>query len=266
MKRVTAAGTGRLNTQQLKRRTETGGASVCLPADEQTLVPPCEALTLRCDGACVTLDDHADTAAVALVLSEGWSRAQAGLAEIMRFGAALLTVSEWLDNLDNLQQRFSSSGHGGDRRSGTGLKGWLEKHCPDINYKTAYGYMQAAAGLRNTLKLADDVPLLPLMGENPIPDAAQEKLRVKVLKIIAKTPLQLFKDAGRVGRPRGGTSAGRRALTAEERTEAARQTLREILSSLGALISSTQARIIPLEDRQMAATTLKDYARDLLEG
>ncbi|MDD2348294.1 MAG: hypothetical protein PHG74_09170 [Kiritimatiellae bacterium] len=262
MKRVTAAGTGRLNTQQLKRRTETGGASVCLPADEQTLVPPCKALTLRCDGACVTLDDHADTAAVALVLSEGWSRAQAGLAEIMRFGAALLTVSEWLDEcfpVKNIPQRGCTS-------KGQGLKGWLEKHCPDINYNTAYGYMQAAAGLRNMLKLADDVPLLPLMGENPIPDAAQEKLRVKVLKIIAKTPLQLFKDAGRGGRPRGGTSAGRRALTAEERTEAARQTLREILSSLGALISSTQARIIPLEDRQMAATTLKDYARELLEG
>lgn len=194
------------------------------------------AVVLKCDGACVSLDGNADTAAVALVLTEGWNRAQAGLVEIIRFGATLLAVREWLDatvvssrehgdKLDNLQQRISSSGHGGDRRSGTGIKAWLADHCPDINYKTAYGYMVAAAGLRREAKLAEDVPLLVMMGEDPVPDARAEKLRKRVQRILAESTLGLLREAATApqeasakGGARGG--AGRPKLEASAETRA----------------------------------------------
>lgn len=185
-----------------KAEAEKAGAVVVRECMEASQVLPPEkavakstAVMLKCDGACVHLDRNADTASVALVLNDGWRRAQGGLVEIMRFGATLLEVGEWLDNLDNLQQRISSPGHGGDRRSGTGLKGWIEKHCPEINYKTAYGYMCAASGLRREAKLAEDVPLLAMMGEDPVPEARAERLRQRVLRIISTSTLGLLREA-----------------------------------------------------------------------
>ena len=177
-------------------QAEKAGAIVvreCVNAN--AVLPPKKgtAVTLSCDGACVRLDLNADTASVALVLTTGWKRAQAGLIEIMRFGATLLVVREWLD-----ATVVSSREHGKDGRIAgrdPGLKGWLEKHCPAINYKTAYGYMCAASGLRREAKLAEDVPLLAMMGEDPVPEALAEKLRKRVQRILAESTLGLLREA-----------------------------------------------------------------------
>lgn len=149
------------------------------------------AAVLKCDGACVRLDRNADTASVALVLNEGWNRAQAGLVEIMRFGATLLLVREWLEaDCSSAENNSPKRGKGA-----YGLKGWLSDNCPDINYKTAYGYMLAAAGLRREAKLAEDVPLLVMMGEDPVPEARAEKLRQRVQRILAESTLGLLREA-----------------------------------------------------------------------
>lgn len=240
-------------------------ASQVLPPDDSDNRPDAE-LVVRGEGVRV---DRAETsvhdAAVVRAVRESWGRAQAGLVEILRFGALLITVRERLDAecfpVENIPQK-------GCKSKGQGLQGWLEKNCPEVNYNTAYGYMCAADGLRNMLRLADNVPLLPLMGVDPIPEKANEKLRKKMMKVIGASTLTLLKAAARegsAGRPKGGTSDGRRALTADERTAAARQTLEGIVSSLGALITSTQARLIPLDARRRAATALKDYATRLTE-
>ena len=191
-----------------KAKVSVGANGFTYPAKESVVVRECveasavlppekagktAAVTLSCDGACVTLDRNADTASVALVLTTGWNRAQAGLMEIVRFGATLLVVREWLD-----ATVVSSREHGDDGRiSGRdpGLKGWLEKNCPDINYKTAYGYMCAASGLRREAKLAEDVPLLAMMGEDPVPEARAEKLRKRVQRILAESTLGLLREA-----------------------------------------------------------------------
>lgn len=180
-------------------------ASTVLPPEQ---APAGSAVVLKCDGACVQLDRYSDTASVVLVLNDGWSRAQNGLAAILRFGATLLAVAEWLEK-DQGDGAERAGGHGGDRRSGTGLKGWLEKHCPEINYKTAYGYMCAASGLRREARLADDVPLLSLMGENPVPDARAEKLRARINRIIGDSTLGLLREAARETAP-GSAKGGAR--------------------------------------------------------
>lgn len=162
-------------------------------------------------GALAGLGAETDPAAVGHALTESWQHAQGGLVEILRFGAMCLMVQEWLDGLDNIQQSQSRfSGRGGDHKSGTGLKGWLATHCPGIHYKTAYGYMQAAAGLRREARLAADVPLLALMGEDPIPEKRAEKLRQRVLKVVAKGTLGLLREAAaeRPGAPKGGAREG----------------------------------------------------------
>ncbi len=164
-------------------------ANAVLPPE--ATAPKSAAVTLRCDGACVHLDRNADTAAVALVLTTGWHRAQAGLVEIIRFGATLLAVREWLDG-NYFPAEINSPKRG---KGAYGLKGWLADNCPDINYNTAYGYMCAASGLRREAKLAEDVPLLVMMGEDPVPEARAEKLRKRVQRILSESTLGLLREA-----------------------------------------------------------------------
>lgn len=53
--------------------------------------------------------------------------------EVIKFGALLNEVSDFL-----------GESRGGDHTD-DGLKGWLEKNCPDVNIQTAYGYKSMAA-------------------------------------------------------------------------------------------------------------------------
>lgn len=55
--------------------------------------------------------------------------------ERVKFGAMLICWEQFLGQ--------SRGGIGGTAR-GEGLKGWLEKHCPDIGYVTAMGYKDCA--------------------------------------------------------------------------------------------------------------------------
>ena len=53
--------------------------------------------------------------------------------ERVKFGAMLIC---W--------EQFLGQNHAGRNSGGEGLKGWLEKHCPDIGYVTAMGYKDCA--------------------------------------------------------------------------------------------------------------------------
>lgn len=196
-------------------------ASQVLPPDDSDNRPDAE-LVVRGEGVRV---DRAETsvhdAAVVRAVRESWGRAQAGLVEILRFGATLLAVQERLENAFSSGERVP--GHGWNK--GTGLKAWLEKACPEINYKTAYGYMCAASGLRREARLAEDVPLLALMGEDPFPEARMEKLRARVQKVIAGATLGLLREAATAPQEasaKGGArdGAGRPKLEASAETRA----------------------------------------------
>ena len=143
-----------------------------------------------------------DESAAAMLLTEQWRRASIGLREIVAFGAMMVQLEE---------------GFSGLKRVGAGLKGWLAKHCPEINYKTAMGYKAAAMGVRRLCRLAADRPLLPLMGESPLTDGEQEEARELVLSTIAESSLRLLRDAASVQETRGGArdGAGRKKLVAD---------------------------------------------------
>lgn len=53
--------------------------------------------------------------------------------EVVKFGALL-------NEVENFLGEGRGAGHGGE-----GLKGWLEKNCPEVNYNTAQGYKAMAA-------------------------------------------------------------------------------------------------------------------------
>lgn len=143
-----------------------------------------------------------DEDAAAALLVEQWRRASRGLREIVAFGAMMIQLEE---------------GFSGLKRRGNGLKGWLSEHCPEINYKTAMGYKAAAMGVRRLCRLAEDRPLLPLMGEEALTDEEQEEARETVVRTIAESSLRLLRDAAAVQDARGGAreGAGRKRLVEE---------------------------------------------------
>ena len=157
--------------------------------------------------------------------------AGAATREMVVFGAMLEQVDDGLT-----RNRHNPDG------TGVSLKSWLEANCPEINYQTAKSYQRAAEGVRVLAKMADDVPLLPLMGAEPIADEALRKTREEILGVIASSSLNLLRRAALpmpVGNKLKGThgvAQGRRALTAEEQAAEAEKMRREILGSLGAYL------------------------------
>lgn len=85
---------------------------------------------------------------VAKALSWQWRVAQKiqahAVVAALRFGAMLATAEEEL-----------SSGRGRGRK-GEGFKGWLEKNCPEINYKTAMRWRKLALAAGSMMKLQPD--------------------------------------------------------------------------------------------------------------
>lgn len=79
-----------------------------------------------------------------------WRKANAGLLEIVRFGAMLVEIDSCLKR-QTAKQR--------NQHSEISLKGWLEQHCPDINYKSAMGYKVVAEQMRDRYKVPAKLPL-----------------------------------------------------------------------------------------------------------
>ena len=104
-----------------------------------------------------------------------------------------------------------------NQHSGESLKAWLQLNCPEIHYQTAYSYLQAARGTRQLAKIADDVPLLPLMGEEPIGDRQMEKCRRKIMSILVKSSLRLLRGAAGGSRPKAKDGGEPVKYTDEER-------------------------------------------------
>jgi hypothetical protein len=71
-------------------------------------------------------------AQLAQQLTDQYHRATGGMVEVLRFGAMMMQLREGI---------VSTRGHvatGGAKSKDSGIKGWLEKHCPDIKRETAY--------------------------------------------------------------------------------------------------------------------------------
>ena len=126
-----------------------------------------------------------------------------GLVEIIRFGALMVKVDK---GLSQPQKRRN-------QHSGQTLKGWLSEHCPEINYKTAGGYRDAALGLAAAAELPSTMPLLALMdGETAFEPERQAERKKKVLAILGTASIGFLKAASRRGGKREGAGRPRRAV------------------------------------------------------
>ena len=196
--------------------------------------------------------------ALSFQFSKVGKAAGAATREMVVFGAMLEQVDDGLT-----RNRYNNA----DKGATASLKSWLEQNCPEINYNTAKSYQRAAEGVRVLAKMSDDVPLLPLMGAEPIADEALRKTREEILGVIASSSLNLLRRAALpmpVGNKLKGThglAQGRRALTAEEQAAEAEKMRREILGSLGAYLRGNWFSMLTLEGQDDMLGTLKHYVQ-----
>lgn len=186
------------------------------------------------------LKNPATEPSLATIVQFAWDKAQDGLRHIVEFGALLLEVDKWLKARPGPNKKAGERG---------GLKAWLAENCPEVNYFTAVGYREAAKGLLAAAKLAADRPLLALMGENPLTDEEEESAREKVMDVIASSSLRLLKAAARadrteLGRPKGGTSEGRRAKDPLTASEEWMQRAEAAANELGGVCMVVQAELL----------------------
>lgn len=99
-------------------------------------------------------------------VSAQWRRAQAGMLEIVAFGALLLEV----------ERRLAASGEPqrGHTSGGSGLRGWLAANCPEIPYYTAMRHRDLARAVAGHVGAAEEPARLVRALEAPGPGAAPE--------------------------------------------------------------------------------------------
>lgn len=134
------------------------------------------------------------------------------LREAIKFGSLLVA---W--------EQFLGKSGGGRTAAGEGLKGWLEQHCPEINYNTAFKYKLLAE--KNAQMLGGGaMALAALQGETSVtqPDGEVIDVEAKIIEkrdeIFAEAnsfskleqmwfdmfgPVEKEKKKGKAGRPKG---------------------------------------------------------------
>lgn len=164
-------------------------------------------------------------ASVAVAVSAQWQRASDGLREIIKFGALMIKID-----------RDVLGATGRNQHSSKTLKGWLTDHCPEINYKTATGYRDAALGLAAAAELPDTMPLLAMMdGDDAFTDELQEA-HERMMTVLGTASIGFLKAASRRGGARIG--AGRPSKSAMDdaiySTEEALRCARRLLDDMRA--------------------------------
>jgi hypothetical protein len=133
-----------------------------------------------------------------------YHKAVNGTREILIFGAMIMKLEVVLELQNNSH---------GPQTKGMGLKGWIEEHCPDINYKTAFSFYRFARGMRETMRIKDgtDIPKL-LMAPQKELSTSESKIRTEIDDVIfGKSQRQLEFDFGirrTPVRPTGGARDG----------------------------------------------------------
>lgn len=158
------------------------------------------------------------------VVTAQYKRAVAGALEMVRFGAMLVEID----------MALAAGGQDPNGRRGEeSLHGWLEAHCPDVNYKTAMKFKYLAEGVQRScnvpakvpLSLAmpgpDGEPVMPPEGQSPIPHGKLKKLQQEVWALVeGKSARQLqFAFASDEPAPKGGANHTKK-LNEEEAHEA----------------------------------------------
>lgn len=186
--------------------------------------------------------------------------------EVVKFGALLNEVEATLD--DNA------------RRFGSGLKGWLEENCPDVNYKTAVGYKMMATKCAKMigggtqalacLQYRDDVKLVG-GGTIDVPAKMIEKRDALFDEVDSRRKLEQMwfqcheEQKGKAGRPVGSVSQYKKPDTNDPATCARAEWSRVIVPATNTIVLEAAAKLLKLQDVEDALVALKvliDFLND----
>ncbi|MGI5869070.1 MAG: hypothetical protein ACOX9C_06480 [Kiritimatiellia bacterium] len=103
-------------------------------------------------------------------VSAQWRRAQAGMLEIVAFGALLLEVERRLAAAAEPADEPRAVG----RPGGSGLRGWLAANCPEIPYTSAIRHRDLARAVAGHVGAAEEPARLVRALDAPGPGAAPE--------------------------------------------------------------------------------------------
>lgn len=184
-------------------------------------------------------------------------------------------------------EQYLGASRGGRGKAGEGLKGWLAKNVPELNYKTAINYKAQAEQALNMLGggakaqavLLDEPTVTQPDGEVIEVEADYVAKRDKIFEDV-KSRRQLeqtyFKfmaseGKGKPGRKEGSKAAqvaeeARKAKTAAEKAADAEHEMRELIGALGAFLTRG-GKVQMLSDAAKSDfhRSLVDYAEVLAE-
>ncbi|MDD4737558.1 MAG: hypothetical protein PHP44_15775 [Kiritimatiellae bacterium] len=131
---------------------------------------------------------------LATQLTDQYRKAISGTHEILLFGAMMLQLGGMLNQRGPNRDAVAT----GPGAKGLGLKGWIEEHCPEINYFTARSFYNLARGLVETLAIPAKMDL-PLLLSSPVDQLSKHdaNIRAKVDEFLSgKSKRQLEFDFG----------------------------------------------------------------------
>ena len=197
-------------------------------------------------------------------LTTQYRKAVNGLYEAYLFGQMLLAVQKRLSL--SLTRETKGEWHA---PAGSGIKGWLAQHCPDINYKTALRFLSVAEKTNAALAESEAVPASPRAGVTP---AAGEGARspfpseTPFLLTFPEETIRAYlegKSQRQLLKAPKAEPAVRHAPTPEERAERIRETFAGFLTSLEGMVRTEETNVLRPDDRRELVTRLKSLARTL---
>jgi hypothetical protein len=127
-------------------------------------------------------------------IDSAWSIAPRTVQDALRIGSRLLDLEPTVDN-SRVWKENPLTGKREVVFRHAGVKGWLQEHCPGVQYNTAMRYKKLASRLRTVCGVAGNIPFEWLLPGAELPAgkldaatlAAVEKGRAALEKILAET-------------------------------------------------------------------------------
>jgi hypothetical protein len=200
-------------------------------------------------------------------ITAAWGMAVKGLYNQVAFGAMLCELDAVISRVRPRSENGQISGRE------DGLKAWLNDNCPTVNYKTAMrwkGMAEVACAALQEAGTPMPARLIPVAAGMLPPDGESfdfDKGKVALEKLLnGRSQRDLMAALRGPGRPRGTPSAGRRALTAAEKTDHAWTEIKELLGKVAAYTQGPWIEMLPEDRREWAARTMKDLATCFRDG
>jgi hypothetical protein len=141
------------------------------------LVAPSDAQLQPAAAAPGTLTIHqADDSLMGQQLTEQYHRAIGGIREVLRFGAMMMQLRNYIESTRGLDHH-TTTGKGAKYDANTGVDAWLKQFAPEVKKATAYRFLHVAESIAQQFQTPAKITFADLATKAP--EELPEKLRSK---------------------------------------------------------------------------------------